>query len=124
MLLGGKTRLVGNAVNNVASIAYPLEEKNVFILAYPGNPFIKMVKIQVTGEATFDWMEAKYHRNYSQKCGQQSTFDESCFHGTSVRQVQYNVKLVAVRQKKGAIIIIKTNIPDYNNNLKRFPKNV
>ena len=102
MLLGGQTRLVGSAVSGATAIAYPLSEKNVFILANPGIPFIKMVKIRVTGEKTFDWIDAKYHRNVSEECGQQLTFLESCFHGTSVRPDQYDVELVAVVRKMGS----------------------
>ena len=55
-----------------------------------------MVKIQVTGESTFDWMEAKYQKgNTPAKCTVQETFSEDCFFGTSVEEPFYSVVLVA-----------------------------
>ena len=55
-----------------------------------------MVKIAVTGETTFDWIDAKYHKpSATSSCRYQDTFSESCFHGKSVSKGQYNVQLVA-----------------------------
>ena len=71
--------LVGSYVSGAANIAYPLTETNVFILGKPDLEFVKMVKIRVTGEYTFDWLEAKYIADYPEECGKQSTFHEGCF---------------------------------------------
>ena len=67
-----------------------------------------MVKIRVTGEKTFDWLEARYIEKYPEECGKQSTFHEGCFlQGTPVEQHQYDVELVAkIREKKGYFILI------------------
>ena len=60
-----------------------------------------MVKIRVTGETTFEWMEAIYNKNYPEKCGKQSEFDESCFQGVSVEQDKYDLTIKAMRRNKG-----------------------
>ena len=95
ILLDGKTKLSGNAANGAASIAYRVEE-NTFIVAASGGRFLKMVKIEVTGETTFKWIEAKYHIPSSDStCKIQLTFDLDCFHGTSMSEKRYNVVLFA-----------------------------
>ena len=95
IFLDGKTKLSGLHANGAASIAYRVEENTFIVAAYNGK-FLKMVKIQVTGETTFDWIEAKYHRPSSDStCKSQLTFDLACFHGTSMPETSYNVVLVA-----------------------------
>ena len=95
ILLDGKTKLSGLHANGAASIAYRVEENTFIVAAYNGK-FLKMVKIKVTGETTFDWIEAKYHRPSSDStCKSQSTFDLTCFHGTSMPETSYNVVLLA-----------------------------
>ena len=95
ILLDGKTKLSGNAANGAASIAYRVEE-NTFIVAASGGKFLKMVKIQVTGETTFEWIEAKYHKPSSDStCKSQLSFDLDCFHGTPMTVKSYNVVLLA-----------------------------
>ena len=95
ILLDGKTKLSGQHANGAASIAYRVEE-NTFIVAASGGPFLKMVKIQVTGETAFEWIEAKYHRPTSDStCKSQLTFDLDCFHGTPMTVKSYNVVLLA-----------------------------
>ena len=90
------TMLKGSWVNRAPSIVYPLEEKNVFILGVISKSLIlKMVKIQVTGETTFNWLEARYKKDYPEECGKQSTFYEGCFQGPTVGQDKYDVDLVA-----------------------------
>ena len=96
--------LKGSWVDAAPNIVYPLAEKNVFILgvAYVENRNLKMVKIRVTGKDTFDWLEARYKKGYSEECGKQSTFNENCFQGTSIGQDKYDVDLVAtVAEWKG-----------------------
>ena len=98
--------LVGSYVSGAANIAYPLTETNVFILGKPDLEFVKMVKIRVTGEYTFDWLEAKYIADYPEECGKQSTFHEGCFFkGNNVEQDKYDVQLVAkIRGAKGNFV--------------------
>ena len=99
IVLGGKTRLEGKWVNSVASLAFPSGE-NIFIVASVSGNFLKMVKIRVTGETTFDWIEAKYQKGiYPTNCKTQETFTEECFVGTSVEEPFYSVVLVAKPQE-------------------------
>ena len=71
-------------------------EGNVFIIAAVRGSHLKMVKIAVTGETTFDWIDAKYHDpSATSSCRDQETFSESCFHGSSVSQGNYDIQLVA-----------------------------
>ena len=99
VVLDGQTRLEGKWVNSVASIAFPLGE-NIFVVASASEKFLKMVKIRVTGESTFDWMEAKYQKgNTPAKCTVHETFSEDCFVGTSAEEPFYSVVLVAKQQE-------------------------
>ena len=68
----------------------------MFIIGLKDDGYLKMVKIQVTGEDTFVWMSAKYRTDHSYECEAQLTFSEDCFQGTSVGKANYNVRLVAV----------------------------
>ena len=105
VLLDGKTRCKGNWVDNTASIAFPLKQKNVFIIGCVDPINVKMVKIKVTGEKTFDWIEAKYQKNYPKECSTEQTFLESCFEGPSVTQDNYDVVLAAVPRTMGTYIL-------------------
>ena len=61
-----------------------------------------MVKIQVTGEKTFDWLEAKYRKESStSKCRAQDTFYKDCFRGTNVGKDTYNVEKFAAISTSG-----------------------
>ena len=110
ILLNGLTRIEGEWANGAASIAYPLPEKNVFIVSQPDGKYLKMVMIRVTGVTTFDWLAAKFYQNFPKHCGTQSTFNLSCFQGTSANQEQYNVKLTVVRRPAGIFFITKCKI--------------
>ena len=70
VVLNGKTKFIGDWAKDAPSIAYPLAEKNVFVLGQPlpKHNFLKMVKIQVTGLTTFDWLDAKNRRNWPETC--------------------------------------------------------
>lgn len=92
--LNGHTKLLGAEVNGgspkVATIAFELQglvfsqlHRDVFIVGTIDNHILKMVKIRVLGETTFEWMEAKY-RPSSYECLTQSRFSQDCFHGTAV----------------------------------------
>ena len=115
IFLDGKTKLSGLHANGAASIAYRVEENTFIVAAYNGK-FLKMVKIQVTGETTFDWIEAKYHRPSSDStCKSQLTFDLACFHGTSMPETSYNVVLVA--EKTSGIQVSSSGCEDYYSSL-------
>ena len=78
-----------------ASVAFPMGD-NIFIIAGDDGNTLKMVKIRVTGETTFDWMEAKYQWYFETKCKAPETFTAECFVGPEVTsQNNYNVVLVA-----------------------------
>ena len=96
--------LKDSGVDGAPNILFPLAEKNEFILGLTNNEtqILKMVKIRVTGERTFNWLEAKYNERYPEECGRQSTFYEECFEGQSEWQHNYDVDLVAaVVEPKG-----------------------
>ena len=100
--LGGETKLSGVSINNgvpiPATIAYTLEG-NFFIVAGIEEPYLKMIKIFVTGETSFNWIEAKYSTPASgSNCRSQSSFTEACYQGTSNTQTAYNVQLVATKE--------------------------
>ena len=65
-----------------------------------------MVKIRVTGETTFDWLEAKVKNGPSGNCKVQATFNEECFEGTPVTQKEYDVTLSATI--KGSTLLNST----------------
>ena len=96
--------LKGSWVDGAPNIVYPLAENNVFILGVTSieEQMLKMVKIRVTGETTFNWLEARYKEEYPEECGKQSTFNEGCFQGLTVGQDKYDVDLVAtIIESKG-----------------------
>ena len=99
--LGGETKLMGGSINGgvptPATIAYPMG-RNFFIVAAIDGSYLKMVKILVTGESSFDWIEAKYVREDSadSSCLSQSTFTEECYQGSANSYPAYNVQLMAV----------------------------
>ena len=95
----GSTKLSGKWINHgnpiPSTIAYHVEG-NVFIIAAVEGAYLKMMKIEVTGVTTFNWIDAKYHRvSATSSCRDQETFSESCFHGSSVSQGNYDIQLVA-----------------------------
>ena len=56
---------------------------------------LKMVKIEITGVSSYNWLETRYSTTYTTACTAQTTFDESCFSGTSATQNFYPVDLDA-----------------------------
>ena len=109
-MLGGRTRMEGGWVNASATIAFPMGE-NVFILACINDrgPHLKMVKIRVTGETTYEWIEARVQRrSYPTNCKAQETFTvEECWNngvtsnkfGTIIDESLFSVVLVAKLQE-------------------------
>ena len=97
VVLGGKTKLTGIHVNEnfpIAAIISYRVKGNIYIVAAMDDFYLKMVKIRITGETTFDWLTAKY-RGPSSMCTKQITFSEECFYGTGMPKSSYNVQLLA-----------------------------
>ena len=57
-----------------------------------------MVKLQVTGVNSFNWIATKYNSSYDTSCV--SAFSEACFVGTDSNEAHYTVELVASYQGK------------------------
>lgn len=55
-----------------------------------------MVRLNITGANTFDWIATKYIRDGSYNNNCTKNFEMSCFVGTSATKDQYTVKLVAI----------------------------
>ena len=99
VVLGGKTKLIGNWANSAATIALPLGN-NVFIIA-SAEKHLKMVRIKIQGEVCFEWINARKHKdqqNYPAVCKDPLTFTEACFSGPAVDKENYSVQLVAERK--------------------------
>ena len=87
----------GRAINDdipiPATLAAYVPDKSEWIIGVVDGPFLKMVRVNVTGSTSFDWIATKYDINYNKTC--LISFSESCFVGNSAREKQYLVKLVA-----------------------------
>ena len=77
-----------------------LYKEDEWIVGVVDGPFLKMVRFQVTGPTSFDWISTKYDINYNASC--LTTFSESCYVGGNAGKVSYLVQLVA--EPEGAII--------------------
>jgi len=80
-----------------ATIAFKVDDEDVWIVGAVDGAFLKMVKLRVTGPNTFNWIIAKYRPvgSYPESC--LSSFSESCFVGTNTNAKNYQVQLVATR---------------------------
>ena len=57
-----------------------------------------MIKIFVTGETSFEWIDAKCSTpSYHSNCWSQQTFTEKCFQGDPISRNEYDVQLVALK---------------------------
>ena len=128
--LGGETTLfdtgIDNGISTPATIAYALYE-NFFIIAGIEEPYLKMIKIFVTGETSFDWIGAKYSTpSFHSGCRNQSTFTEECYYETSNSDANYDAKLVAIagrqyiRISKYMVYFINTTIVQLSSILKSY----
>ena len=95
------TFFLGPQVNNgnpkSPDIEYSLPG-NIFILGAFDGVYLKMIKIRVLGEATYEYINGKYFDILIEPtlCTKQETFTEECFHGTSVpNSIDYNLVLNA-----------------------------
>jgi len=48
-------------------------------------PYLKMVKVDITGEHTFEYVATRYDPDYSVVCAAQATFTDACFHSPSCK---------------------------------------
>lgn len=95
-ILTPDTRLTGSAIDGdeplPVSIMFDLGD-NMWIVGALNGAYVKMVKIMVTGETTFDWIGASYTQ-LGTGCDEQQTFTESCF--TNGNRYKYEVILKAI----------------------------
>ena len=116
VILEGSTILAGRGINNgvsiPATIAYPVED-DIYIIAvvskYPLSRKLEMVKIQVTGEKTFKWLDARTQeavkdelfRAFQTRCEKQETFTIDCFEGVQGSEDKNSVAKLAAVSKSG-----------------------
>ena len=95
----------GRAINDdipiPATLGAYVPDKDEWIIGVVDGPFLKMMRVSVTGPTTFDWIATKYDINYNKVC--LSSFSESCFVGKSAKEKQYLVQLVAEPEGKSFI---------------------
>ena len=92
-----QTQFTGNQITNSpvpATIAFHLSNDE-WIVAVVNHNFMKMVKFQVTGVNSFDWIATKYIRNGNYGTSCLTDFTEACFVGTDSGEQTYTVDLVA-----------------------------
>ena len=77
-----------------------LPNEDEWIVGLVDGPFLKMVRLRVTGPTSFDWISTKYDIDYNATC--LSSFSESCYVGGNAGKVSYLVRLVA--EPAGAIL--------------------
>ena len=94
-----QTRIGGPHVNFgkpiPATIAFKIPNEDAWIVGVHDHVYMKMVKIQITGENTFTWIASKYKQDglYNVSC--LTSFTNSCFKGNNQRESSYQVLLVA-----------------------------
>merc|ERR1711865_965871 len=54
---------------------------NIWIVGLVDSSHLKMVKIEITGVSSYNWLETRYSTTYTTACTAQTTFVESCFSG-------------------------------------------
>ena len=70
---------------------------NVWIVGVIDEPYLKMVKIKITADATSEWIGERYSETYSQACAQSATFTENCYlQGTARATNEYRVSLATL----------------------------
>ena len=105
IVLFPETMFYGRAINDdipiPATLGAYVPDKDEWIIGVVDGPFLKMVRVSVTGPTSFDWIATKYDINYNKVC--LSSFSESCFVGKSAKEKQYLVQLVAEPEGKSFI---------------------
>ena len=59
------------------------------------KPYLKMVKIRLTGATTSEWLDTRYNSLFPLSCGRAATFNVGCFTGTAAGEAMYPVSLKA-----------------------------
>ena len=67
---------------------------NIWIVGVIDGPYLKMIKIEITGENTYNYVATKYDSGVASACSNPSTFSEACFIGTESSNGTYVVNLV------------------------------
>ena len=86
-LVGGPW--VNNGIPLQATIALYLDTEDAWIVGTHDKIYLKMVKLRLTGENTFDWIGSKYQSLFNESC--LTSFTESCFEGIDVPEDKYEV---------------------------------
>ena len=91
--------MAGGAINYgnsmPAQIAFKVGDEDIWIVGALDNGFLKMVKIQVTGANTYNWISSKYRGDATMVKTCFDNFRIWCFVGTDQNESAYRVKLVA-----------------------------
>ena len=83
-----------------ATLGTYLPNDDDWIIGVVDGPFLKMVRLRVTGPTSFNWISTKYDINYNETC--LTSFSESCYVGVNAGRFSYLVQLVA--EPEGAIL--------------------
>ena len=83
-----------------AAVGAYLSEEDEWIVGVVDGPFLKMVRLRVTGSTSFEWISTKYDIDYDDTC--LTSFSERCFVGNNATENSYLVQLVA--EPEGTII--------------------
>lgn len=79
------TTLTGSFINHGTPSPVTLKldlGDNVWIVGLVSSDgYLKMVKIQVTGSTTYNWIGTRYDNGFSSACGEPATFTVDCFKG-------------------------------------------
>ena len=100
-IINASNILTGTAT---ATIVFHLSQDQWIVGVINGGS-MKMIKLNIVGSNTFDWIETKYNRdgNYSQAflklCVE--TFSESCFVGVSTNEDYYKLEIATELQGGG-----------------------
>ena len=118
-MIGGR---IGNGGSIPATISYPLGE-NIWIIAGRIENALKMVQIEITGQDTFNWIDASI--TLTETCFSQQGFTESCF-TDGVNQSRwgrsYDVSLVTIQEGTGNRFLLITFSTFKFSKLKRAQK--
>ena len=70
-----------------------MDTEDAWIVGTHDKIYMKMVKLRLTGENTFDWIQSKFQQDgsYNESC--LTSFIESCFEGIDVPEDRYEILL-------------------------------
>ena len=93
--------MIGKLLYGPATMSYRLKE-NQFIVGLRKNSYLSMVWIRVTGEQSFEWIDArKLDLMNDSTCDREEEFTFHCFKGNNESREDYDLVLVA---KKGKFV--------------------